>query len=155
MTDPARSTAQIVLSLRHWTPSLLSFRTSRAPDFRFTPGHYARLGLRDEIAAIAHDKLLGASPARLRYVPVVTREPWPGALPVRIPQLIEDGRLERAAGVKLELQHSRIMVCGNPEMSRALRAQLTARGFRTSRRATPGQLAFENYWQIPPPTRLP
>lgn len=255
-----RSTTETVLSLRHWTPSLLSFRTSRAPDFRFTPGHYARLGLhdtmdrevwrpfslvsaahdpyleffavlvpggefsgplsrtregdtmlvgkasygfltidglapgkhlwllasgtgigpflsilrdpatwrayenlilvhsvrqgvelayRDDIAAIAHDKVLGA-PARLRYVPVVTREPWPGALPVRIPQLIEDGRLEQAAGVTLELQSSRIMVCGNPEMSSALRAQLTARGFRTSRRGAPGQLAFENYWQIKP-----
>lgn len=265
LTDPARSTAEIVLSLRHWTPSLLSFRTSRAPDYRFTPGHYARLGLRDtldrgvwrpfslvsaaqdpyleffavlvpggefsgplsriregdtmlvgklsygfmtidgfapgkdlwllasgtglgpflsilrepatwrayenlilvhsvrqavelayrdEIAAIGHDKPLGAAPARLRYVPVVTREQWPGALPVRIPQLIDDGRLEQAAGVKLDLQSSRIMVCGNPEMSRELRAQLTARGFRTSRRAAPGQLAFENYWQIPPPSRL-
>ena len=265
MTDAARSTAETVLSLRHWTPGLLSFRTSRATGFRFTPGHYARLGLhdamdrevwrpfslvsaahdpyldffavlvpggefsgplsrtregdtifvnktsygfmtidglapgkqlwllasgtgigpflsilrdpatwrayenlilvhsvrqgvelayRDDIAAIAHDKALGAS-ARLRYVPVVTQEPWPGALAARIPQLIEDGQLEQAAGVTLELQSSRIMVCGNPEMSRALRAQLTVRGFRTSRRGAPGQLAFENYWQIPPPTRLP
>lgn len=255
----ARSSAETVLSLRHWTPSLLSFRTSRTPDFRFTPGHYARLGLhdpmdrevwrpfslvsgahdphleffavlvpggefsdplsriregdtmlvnktsygfmtidgfapgkdlwllasgtglgpflsilrdpatwqaydqlvlvhsvrhavelayRDEIAAIAHD--MATSPARLRYVPVVTRESWPGALTVRIPQLIDDGRLEQAAGIKLDPQASRIMVCGNPEMSRELRTQLTARGFRTNRRAAPGQLAFENYWQIKP-----
>ena len=43
----ARFTAETILALRHWTPSLLSFRTSRAPGFRFTPGHYARLGLDD------------------------------------------------------------------------------------------------------------
>ena len=265
MTDLARATAETVLSLRHWTPSLLSFRTSRPPAYRFTPGHYARLGLhdsmdqevwrpfslvsgpqdqyleffavlvpggefsgplsriregdamlvnkssygfmiidgfapgedlwliasgtglgpflsilrdpatwqayenlilvhsvrqgvelayRDEIAAIARDKQLEASSVGLRYVPVVTREPWTGALGARIPQLIDDGRLEQAAGLKLDPTFSRIMVCGNPEMSRELRAQFTARGFRTSRRAAPGQLAFENYWQNPPPSRF-
>ena len=257
----ARFTTETVLALRHWTPSLLSFRTSRAPGFRFTPGHYARLGLddandgvvwrpfsvvssahdphleffavlvpggdfsvplsrtregdtirvekasygfmtidrfapgkdlwllasgtglgpflsilrdpatwqtydnlvlvhsvrhggelayRDEIAAIPNEELLAASSAQLKYVPVVTREPWPGALTARIPQLIEDGRLEQAAGVKLDPQRSRIMVCGNPEMARELRGQLTVRGFRINRRAEPGQLAFENYWQGTP-----
>ena len=35
---------------------------------------------------------------------------------------------------------------GNPEMARELRRQFTERGFRINRRATPGQLAFENYW---------
>lgn len=254
----ARFTAETIVALRYWTPTLLSFRTSRAPGFGFTPGHYTRLGLdgandevvwrpfsvvscehdpyleffavlvpcgdfsgplsriregdmmlvdktsygfmttdgfapgkdiwllasgtglgpflsilrdpetwqtfdnfilvhsvrhaselayRDEIAAIPREASLAASPDRLRYVPVVTREPWPGALDARIPQLIEDGRLEQAAGLKLDLERSRIMVCGNPDMSHELRTQLKARGFRTNRRATPGQLAFENYWQ--------
>jgi ferredoxin--NADP+ reductase len=257
----ARFTTETVLALRHWTPSLLSFRISRAPGFRFTPGHYARLGLnhandgvvwrpfsvvssapdphleffavlvpggdfsgplsrtregdtirvekasygfmtidrfapgkdlwllasgtglgpflsilrdpatwqtydnlvlvhsvrhggelayRDEIAAIPNKELLAASPAQLKYVPVVTREPCYGALAARIPRLIEDGRLEQAAGVKLDPQRSRIMVCGNPEMTRELRGQLTMRGFRANRRAEPGQLAFENYWQGTP-----
>lgn len=256
-----RFTAEAVLALRPWTQGLLSFRTSRAPGFRFTPGHYARLGLdgrndgvvwrpfsvvssahdpyleffavlvpggdfsvplsriregdtiridkssygfmtidrfapgkdlwllasgtgvgpflsiardpatwrtydnlvlvhsvrragdlayRDEIAAIPKEERLAISPAQLKYVPVVTREPWPGALPARIPQLIEDGRLEQAAGVKLDPQRSRIMVCGNPEMTRELRGQLTVRGFRVNRRAEPGHLAFENYWQGTP-----
>jgi hypothetical protein len=31
-------------------------------------------------------------------------------------------------------------------MARELRRQFTERGFRINRRATPGQLAFENYW---------
>ena len=266
-----RYTNETVLAVRYWTPDLLSFRTSRAADFRFTPGHYARLGLpggagalvwrpfsvvsarhdptlefvavlvpagefsgqlsnvregdamcvgtssygfmtldgfapgrdlwllasgtglgpfisilrdaatwqafdhivlvhsvrraaelayRDEIALLPADGaplladgaplLADGAPllarARLRYLPVVTREVCTGALDARIPALIADGRLEQAAGLRLDLRDSRIMVCGNPEMNRALRAQLTARGFRTSRRGVPGQLAFENYW---------
>mgnify|MGYP000361337024 CR=1 FL=1 len=40
-----RWTAERVLELRAWTPRQLSFRTTRSPSFRFTPGHYARLGL--------------------------------------------------------------------------------------------------------------
>jgi ferredoxin--NADP+ reductase len=255
--DAAQYTSETVVAIRHWTQNLLSFRTTRPAGFRFTPGHYARLGLRtadggvlwrpfslasaahdehleifavlvsggefsdllagiseadtilvqkstygfltighfapgkdlwlvasgtgvgpyvsilrdpatwqafdnvivvhsvrysselayrEEIAGLVHEEGLGALPDRLRYVPVVTREPYPGALAARIPRLIEGGRLEEAAGVQLDPQRSRIMVCGNPEMARELRRQFTERGFRVNRRATPAQLAFENYW---------
>ena len=257
ISSSARFKVETVLSLRYWTPNLLSFRTSRDPNFRFTPGHYARLGLqskndnvvwrpfsvvsskvdgylefiatlipngefsdllsnsrvgdtiqidktsygfmtidgfapgndlwllatgtglgpflsilrdsttwnafenivlvhsvryaaelayRDEIMAIIREHTLGKLPARLRYIPVVTRELLPDILSARIPQLIEDGRLEIAADLKFDLKHSRIMVCGNPEMIGELRGLLKARGFQTNRRAAPGQLAFENYW---------
>jgi len=252
-----RYTTETVVDVRYWTPNLLSFRTTRPASFRFTPGHYARLGLctadgsvvwrpfslasaahdphleflavlvpggefsdlldrigesdtvlvekssygfltiahfapgkdlwlvasgtglgpyvsilhdpatwqaydnlivvhsvrystelayRDEIAALVHQERLAASADRLRYVPVVTRECCPNALAARIPRLIEEGRLEHAAGITLDPQRSRIMVCGNPEMARELRRLFTERGFRTNRRAAPGQLAFENYW---------
>ncbi len=257
----ARSAMATVLAVRHWTESLLSFRVSRMPGFRFTPGHYARLGLvgldrsavwrpfsivsaahdpyleffavlvpggafsdalsairegdsmriennsygfmtvdrfvpgedlwllasgtglgpflsilhdphtwqcyrdlvlvhsvrhardlayREEIAAIAQKASTIASGARFAYVPVVTRERCAGALPSRIPCLIEDGRLQSSAGSSLDPRRSRIMVCGNPEMARELRALLTARGFRANRRGQPGELAFENYWQPAP-----
>ena len=257
ISSSARSTVETVLSLRYWTSSLLSFRTSRDPNFRFTPGHYARLGLqsakdnvvwrpfsvvsstvdgyleffavivpngefsvplsniregdtiqvdktsygfmtidgfapgkdlwllatgtglgpflsilrdsatwnayenivlvhsvryavelayRDEIMAIIQEHTLGTLPARLRYIPVVTRELWLDMLWARIPQLIEDGRLEQTANLKLDLNRSRIMVCGNPEMIRELRGLFIAKDFQTNRRAAPGQLAFENYW---------
>ncbi|MDO9450821.1 MAG: ferredoxin--NADP reductase, partial [Rugosibacter sp.] len=210
-----RFTDEAILALRYWTPGLLSFRTSRASDFRFTPGHYARLGLsntndgvvwrpfsvastihdshleffavlvpggpfsrllanirlgdtirvdkasygfmtiaqlapgkdlwllasgtglgpflsilrdpatwqayenlvlvhsvryadelayRDEIATISHEQQLAALPTKMQYVPVVTRGSWPGALAARIPQLLENGRLEQAAEVKLDPQ---------------------------------------------------
>lgn len=44
----ARWTVQRVLSIRHWSPTLLSIRLTRDQGFRFTPGHYARLGLEGE-----------------------------------------------------------------------------------------------------------
>jgi ferredoxin--NADP+ reductase len=255
--SPSRFTVETVLTLHYWTPNLLSFRTSRDPNFRFTPGHYARLGLqntndnvvwrpfsvvsskvdgflefiatlvpdgefsqllsncligdtiqvdknsygfmtidgfapgsdlwllasgtglgpflsilrdpttlnayenivlvhsvrsaaeltyRNEIVAIIQEHTLGKLPARLRYIPVVTRELRPDTLSARIPQLIQDGRLELTAGLKFDLMRSRIMVCGNPEMIKELREIFTARNFLTNRRAAPGQLAFENYW---------
>ncbi|MBK9116089.1 MAG: ferredoxin--NADP reductase [Betaproteobacteria bacterium] len=113
----------------------------------------AELAYRDEIAAIPREELLATAPERLRYVPVVTREVHAGALGARIPQLVDDGRLEAAAGVTLDPRRSRIMVCGNPELGRALRPRLTARGFRVNRRSAPGDLAFEQYWQPAPAPR--
>lgn len=253
----AKWTSEAILSVRAWTPSLFSFRTSRDPEFRFTPGQFARIGIatstggavwraysvvsavddahleffsvvipdgkftsrlatfrpgdrimveksaygfltldrfaggedlwmissgtglgpflsilhdpaawsrfenlilvhsvrrpeelayRDEIAAFEKRVLSNGPRARLRYVPVVTRECCPDALSARIPLLIEDGRLEKAAGARLDLERSRLMICGNPQMASDLRDQLTGRGFRVGRRNDPGQLAFENYW---------
>jgi ferredoxin--NADP+ reductase len=249
-------TEQRVLDIRHWTPTLLSFRTTRHRGFRFTPGHYTRLGLggpdeilwrpfslasasyddflefiavlvpggafstplehlrvgdalrvdkasygfltidqlaqgkdlwllasgtglgpflsilrdpavwqnyrrlilvhsvrqsaelawRDEIAALPRQELLAEAAATLSYIPIVTREPGATALAERIPLLLADGRLETAAGTRLSLSDSRLMVCGNPEMARELRQFLTSRGFATNRRGLPGQMAFEKYW---------
>lgn len=45
--SPSKWTESQVLWIRHWTPTLLSFRVSRDAGFRFKPGHYARLGLRE------------------------------------------------------------------------------------------------------------
>ena len=44
----AKWTAERVLSVHQWTPTLLSIRLTRYKGFRFTPGHYARLGLAGE-----------------------------------------------------------------------------------------------------------
>ena len=106
----------------------------------------AELAYRDEITAFIQEHTLDKLPARLQYIPVVTRELWPDSLSARIPQLIEDGRLELATGLKFDIERSRIMVCGNPEMISELRVKFTEKNYHTNRRATPGQLAFENYW---------
>lgn len=253
----AKWTAERVLSVHQWTPTLRSIRLTRYKGFRFTPGHYARLGLageggetvwrpfsvvsaaydehleflavlvpggafsgrleklvvgdsvlvekasygflsldqlapgrelwllasgsglgpfvsilrepqvwqdfkhlivvhsvrreaelayRDDILALPNEDFFAGARAKLRHVPVVTREPGTAALPARIPQLLSAGRLEAAAGVPLTREDARVMVCGNPEMARELRGLLSARGLQTARRGVAGQMAFENYW---------
>lgn len=243
-------TEQRVLDIRPWAPGLFSFYTSRASDFSFSPGQFARLGLADakgEILARAYSivsapvqrflefyavlipggdfseclerlrpgqsvrvdrdsygfltadsfadgtdlwllasgtglapfvsmlrdgrlwqrfpKVIAVHSVRtkaelayrdelealcrrypLRYLPVTTREKTAGALDARIPRLIEDGRLEAAAGTGLAAERSRLMICGNPQMCADMRQLLNARGFRVNRRLKPGQMIFENYW---------
>ncbi len=253
--DPGpKATEESVLAIRHWTPTLLSFRTTRPAAFRFRPGHYTRLGLegsgetvwrpfsmasaanddflefiavrvpdgpfserlgrlqrgdpigvdkaaygfltldqlapgkdlwmlasgtglgpfisilrgkevwrdfrrlilvhsvrrsaelawRDEIQALSDDP--PAASATLTYLPVVTREPGATPLAERISRLLSAGLLEAAADASITVAESRLMVCGNPEMTRDLREYLGVRGFATSRRGAPGQMAFAKYW---------
>jgi ferredoxin/flavodoxin---NADP+ reductase len=104
------------------------------------------LAYRDDIIAMREAHAVVGIGADLRYFPVVTREAMRGALSARIPQLIEDGRLESAAGLGLEVDKSRVMVCGNPDLAKDMRHLLVKRGFATSRRGVPGQMAFEKYW---------
>jgi ferredoxin--NADP+ reductase len=42
---PPKFSTQRVTAIERRTPTLVNFSTTRDPDFRFTPGHYARLGL--------------------------------------------------------------------------------------------------------------
>lgn len=105
------------------------------------------LAYRETIAELAAAPPANGAPlATLRYLPVVTRETVDGALGERVTTLLADGRLEQHAGATIDAANSRIMVCGNPDLAKALRAQLTARGLAVGHRGVPGQLAFENYW---------
>jgi len=106
----------------------------------------AELTYRDELAALHEHPLVGEHADKLIYVPVVTRERVAGALAQRIPALIASGELEARAGVRLDHEASRIMICGNPQMVRDTRTLLKTRGFTLSRREQPGQLAIENAW---------
>ncbi|SEM93502.1 ferredoxin--NADP+ reductase [Pseudomonas sp. ok272] len=92
---------------------------------------------RDYLAEHAH---------KLQFIPIVTREPHPGALNGRITLLLENGELERAAGVDMTAEHSRVMLCGNPQMIEDTRNLLKAREMRLSLSRRPGQVAVENYW---------
>lgn len=83
---------------------------------------------------------------RFTYVPVVTREQVPYALGERITTLLKNGSLEHHSGLKLTPEHSRFMICGNPEMVRDVRQQLKHMGFAPARRSAPGAIAVENYW---------
>lgn len=108
--------------------------------------HSSELAWRDEIAAMPRGEAFADAKAALTYLPIVTREPGATKLARRIPPLFADGSLEDAAGCAIDVATSRVMVCGNPEMTRELRQALAARGFATNRRGVPGQMAFEKYW---------
>jgi ferredoxin--NADP+ reductase len=104
------------------------------------------LAYQELIAELPQREWLEGAGHKLTYVPVVTRERMPGALNARITTLIENGELERAAGLALETEHSRIMLCGNPQMIEDTRAVLKARNLNLALTRRPGQVAVENYW---------
>ncbi len=108
------------------------------------------LAYRDTIEAFKNHEYFGEilreNPGKLIYLPSITRETVPGTLNARITTLIESGELERQAGLPLDPERGRIMLCGNPEMVTDLRKLLSTRGFAASRRGKPGNLAVENYW---------
>ena len=106
----------------------------------------ADLAYQQKISALAQQQWLEGLGHKLHYLPVVTREPLGGALNARITTLIENGELERAAGTLLTPEHSRIMLCGNPEMVEDTRQVLAARGLTLALTRRPGQVAVENYW---------
>lgn len=106
----------------------------------------AELAYQDMIHGLAQRDYLEGLGHKLIYVPIVTREPLDGALQGRITQLIEDGCLEQVAGLKLEPEHSRIMLCGNPQMIEDTRLLLKSRNLELSLVRKPGQVAVENYW---------
>ncbi|HQR04087.1 MAG: ferredoxin--NADP reductase [Proteobacteria bacterium] len=100
----------------------------------------------DEIHALAADPLLGDGRSTLRLVPIVTREKLPDTLGERLPVLLRNGELERAAGLPLDVARSRLLVCGNPAMLDDVRDALNDLGLRSDRSREPGQFATENYW---------
>lgn len=100
----------------------------------------------DLIAGLEQRDYLAEYAGKLQFIPVVTREQHPGALNGRITTLIENGELERAAGLALTPEHSRVMLCGNPQMIDDTRQVLKQRGLNLSLSRRPGQVAVENYW---------
>ena len=108
--------------------------------------HSAELAYQELIAELKDKEYLEGVADKLLFIPVVTREEVPGALHGRITTLIENGELERAAGLELTPEHSRVMLCGNPQMIDDTRAVLKARDMNLSLSRRPGQVAVENYW---------
>lgn len=106
----------------------------------------ADLAYRELIAGLAARDYLQGLADKLRFLPTITRERVPGLLHGRITGLLASGELERAAGLALEAEHSRIMLCGNPQMIEDCRSLLKARGMQLSLTRRPGQLAVEKYW---------
>jgi ferredoxin--NADP+ reductase len=86
-------------------------------------------------------------PDNFVYVPMVSREQCDFALSGRIPQAIEDGRLEHWTGTEIGPQQSQVMLCGNPAMIQDTMDLLTEqRGMKKHSRRDPGQISIEKYW---------
>jgi len=47
MSTPDKYTTETITDVRPWTDSLFSFRTTRDRGYRFVPGQFARIGVRD------------------------------------------------------------------------------------------------------------
>ncbi|TVT83728.1 ferredoxin--NADP reductase [Pseudomonas sp. H3(2019)] len=98
------------------------------------------------IAELDEREYLAEHAHKLQFITTVTREPHPPALSGRITRLIKNGELERVAGVAITVEHSRVMLCGNPQMIDDTRSLLKERGMQLSLTRRPGQVAVENYW---------
>ncbi len=102
----------------------------------------AELAYLERIQEIA--ETFGEGHNGFKFIPIITRDPN-AALHDRLPVLIENGELEKAAGLQLNAETTHIMLCGNPQMVEDTKEDLKARGLSMNRRGE-GNIAVENYW---------
>lgn len=112
----------------------LAHSVSHNPDLIFNPF----------IAQLAEHPLVGEYHAQLRFVPITTRETDPQHLHFRLPESLENGTLAQAFDLHFTPEHSRFMICGNPQMVQDTFKTLLAQGFAMHRNKTPGHIILEN-----------
>lgn len=106
----------------------------------------SELAYQDEIEQIAEQfEKLTDNPASFVFVPIITRQKTADVLGERLPKLLQQGLLEKEAGLLLNPDTSHIMLCGNPQMVEDTKEALKAMGFSMNRRGV-GNIAVENYW---------
>lgn len=100
----------------------------------------------DKIESLQEDfGSLVDNPAKLIFIPIVTREAVEGALTERLPKLLLDGTLQARAGIALDVDSTHVMLCGNPDMVEDTKETLKSLGLVMNRRGE-GNIAVENYW---------
>ncbi|MEB6672048.1 ferredoxin--NADP reductase [Acinetobacter pittii] len=102
----------------------------------------AELAYVDRIQEIA--ETFGEGHNGFKFIPIITRDPS-APLHDRLPILIENGELEKSAGIELNPATSHVMLCGNPQMVDDTKEALKRRGLTMNRRGE-GNIAVENYW---------
>ncbi|MEO4150768.1 ferredoxin--NADP reductase [Acinetobacter pittii] len=102
----------------------------------------AELAYVDRIQEIA--ETFGEGHNGFKFIPIITRDPS-APLHDRLPILIENGELEKSAGIELNPNTSHVMLCGNPQMVDDTKEALKHRGLTMNRRGE-GNIAVENYW---------
>lgn len=98
----------------------------------------------DRLAALAEHPLVGEYAHKLRFVPISTRETDAGHLHFRLPQALQNGSLQTAFQLDFSTEHSRFMICGNPQMVEDTFKALLQMGFAMHRNKIPGQIMMEN-----------
>lgn len=102
----------------------------------------AELAYVDRIQEIA--ETFGDGHVGFKFISIITRDPS-ALLHDRLPALIENGELEKVAGIELSPATSHVMLCGNPQMVDDTKEALKRRGLTMNRRGE-GNIAVENYW---------
>lgn len=102
----------------------------------------AELAYVDRIQEIA--ETFGEGHEGFKFIPIITRDPS-APLHERLPILIENGELEKFAGIELNPATSHVMLCGNPQMVDDTKEALKCRDLTMNRRGE-GNIAVENYW---------
>ena len=85
-------------------------------------------------------------PGRFKFVQSLTREEADGCLSGRIPNLFEDGQIEKCVGWECQASNSTVMLCGNPAMLDSMEETLGKREMKKHRSKSPGQIVLERYW---------
>ena len=101
----------------------------------------ADLAYTEELQALAESKT-----GRFSLIQALTREESEGTLKGRIPALLEDGSLEKAAGCTMQHDNSSVLLCGNPAMLDDMESKLGERDMKRHRSKAPGQIVLERYW---------
>ncbi len=79
------------------------------------------------------------------FIPLVTREPHLDTLNARIPESIQNGKLEAQANAALSADDSHVMICGSSDMIADVTEVLASRGMHKHRRREPGHYTTEKY----------
>ena len=114
---------------------------------RFVVLHGARygrdLGYRAELESLARLR------PNLTYIPSITRpeqDPHFQGHTGRIQALLEQGVVEKESGVVLDAARTDVFLCGNPDMIKAVKPMLEARGFSADHAGQTGTIHVEEYW---------
>jgi ferredoxin--NADP+ reductase len=114
---------------------------------RYVVLHGARyswdLGYRGELESLARLR------PNFTYIPAITRadqDPHFHGRTGRLQTLLEQGAVESDSGLQLDPLKAEVFLCGNPEMVKAVKAILEAKGFNASHGREPGNIHVEEYW---------
>ncbi|MGO1246997.1 MAG: ferredoxin--NADP reductase [Oceanisphaera sp.] len=102
--------------------------------------------LHEELAYQERIRNLTHHQPNFQYIPFVSREVSSHAEPGRITHAIANNKLEQRAGLTFCPEHSRVLLCGNPQMVRDSLNELKEKGLKKHLRRKTGQILMENYW---------